>query len=67
MVGQWAGIQPVAVMCLISYQNDPGEMSSPLKEVVFLCEIDLALVFQDCHEIWLCMESQELGTVITSG
>lgn len=67
MVGQWAGTQPVAVMCLISYQNDPGEMSSPLKEVVFLCEIDLALVFQDCHEIWLCMESQELGTVITSG
>ena len=55
---------PVAVMCLISYQNDPGQMSSPLKDVVFVCEIDLALIFQDCREFWLRVESQELGTVL---
>lgn len=58
---------PVAVMCLISYQSDPGQMSSPLKEVVFVCEINLALIFQGCCEIWLRMESQELRIVLTSG
>ena len=36
---------PVAVMRFISYENDPGQMSSPLKDVVFVCEIDLALIF----------------------
>ena len=36
---------PVAVMRFISYENDPGQMSTPLKDVVFVCEIDLALIF----------------------